>query len=120
VVVISKCEACGECQFKNVKCMSKKGISADSYDDFMYKKFENIDVSEEINANHNLHVIIPATCLAGIALVAFVASGTLRVLHGSRHTGLELPSVVGTDRYVAVSSLADETSPMSNIDDEEA
>jgi len=121
VVVMSQCEACGECQFKNVKCMTNKGISADSYDDLLYRKFEDVDVSADINVGHHRHSgLMKFAGLVGVALAALVAAGALRTHRSEQRTGLELPLVVGTDRYVAVSSLADERSPASNLGDEEA
>jgi len=41
VMVMSTCPSCGTCQFEDVKCISKRGVSKmDMASDFMYK-FEN-------------------------------------------------------------------------------
>jgi len=92
VVVMSQCEVCGECQFQNVKCVSDKGVSKDSYDEeYMYKKYQALAVRvshPESQARASLQSIgMQLAGWLGAVMIAFLVAGIVRTHRSGRHFG---------------------------------
>lgn len=76
VVVMSQCDSCGKCLFKDVTCASQLGVSKNlGRHTFMYKKYtEEPTVQARLQPQR-----LPAIMLAGISLVPFaIAFGAVR------------------------------------------
>lgn len=94
VVVMSQCESCGECHFKDVTCISHKGITKSSYDEFWYKKYEESGdgaLSEQggprgFAAVPLLSTIVPGGVTGLLLVVSVGASLTLLALAGTART----------------------------------
>lgn len=123
VVVMSQCEVCGNCQFKNVKCTSKKGLSEDegydeSFDSFMYKQKQERMESQAVTRQSQSRFFrslagLTVTCLIGATVASLAVAGVVR--SARLQSGVGGPLVRGplilhavADSYVSVSNLGDE------------
>lgn len=87
VIVMSMCSECGQCLFKDVKCLNKQGIAHSSRGEFMYRKYEESSeggVLPEAAVGESPPMLpqrlgLPAGVLSGLGMVA-VAGGLTATL----------------------------------------